>query len=84
MIGNAPRFFPNLRTDWARNFDFALMKRFRYRERLRAQFRVEAFNLFNTPQFAAANTSLSSPSFGTVSSTLGIPRNIQLALKLEF
>jgi hypothetical protein len=83
-LGNAPRFFPNLRTDWARNVDFALMKRFRYRERLRAQFRAEAFNLFNTPQFAAANTNLASPSFGTVTSTLGIPRNIQLALKLDF
>jgi hypothetical protein len=83
-LGNAPRFFPNLRTDWARNFDFALMKRFRYRELLQAQFRAEAFNLFNTPQFAAANTNLASPSFGTVTGTLGIPRNIQLALKLEF
>ena len=83
-VGSAPRWFPNLRFDWARISDFALMKRFRYKERLSAQFRAEAFNLFNTPQFGRADTNLASGSFGSVSSTINPPRNLQLALKLEF
>ncbi len=83
-VGSAPRWFPNLRFDWVRNADVALMKRFRYKERISAQFRAEAFNLFNTPQFGRADTNLASGSFGSVSSTINPPRNLQLALKLEF
>jgi hypothetical protein len=54
------------------------------------QFRVEAFNLFNTPQFNNPNASIGSPTAGTISSA-GQPadftrtsRQIQLALKLYF
>jgi hypothetical protein len=54
------------------------------------QFRVETFNLFNTPQFNNPNTSLGSPTAGTISAA-GQPadfartsRQIQLALKFYF
>jgi hypothetical protein len=54
------------------------------------QFRVETFNLLNTPQFNNPNTSIGSPTAGTISSA-GQPadftrtsRQIQLALKLYF
>jgi hypothetical protein len=54
------------------------------------QFRVETFNLFNTPQFNNPNASLGSPTAGTISAA-GRPadftrtsRQIQLALKLYF
>jgi hypothetical protein len=91
-IDNAPRWFPNLRFDWARAADVTLAKQFRLKERVRAQFRAEAFNITNTPQFGRANTNLASPTFGSVASgsvaqtgsTINRPRNIQLVLKLEF
>ncbi len=54
------------------------------------QFRMEMFNLFNTPQFNNPNISIGSPTVGTISSA-GDPANftrtsrqIQLALKFYF
>ena len=49
-----------------------------------AQFRVEFFNAFNTPQFAAPGQTLGSSNFGVIGGTAINPRQIQLALKLFF
>lgn len=51
--------FPNARTlgrntersQWTNNFDTFLYKNFRFTERFRLEYRLEAFNLFNHPQF---------------------------------
>jgi hypothetical protein len=84
-IGNAPRRLTELRADQQKNIDFSLAKNFRYGERLRFQFRAEAFNLTNTPQFAWPDTAFGSNTFGVVSSTMNIgPRNVQFGLKVEF
>jgi Carboxypeptidase regulatory-like domain/TonB dependent receptor len=83
-IGNAPRYIGNLRTDWARNVDFGLMKYFRITEHVRTQFRGDFFNLFNTPQFGALGTTFSTGNFGKATGTMNAPRNVQLGLKLEF
>jgi len=40
------------------NVDFALMKNWRLSERLKMQFRMEMFNLFNHPQFRFAGNNL--------------------------
>jgi hypothetical protein len=48
------------------------------------EFRVELFNAFNTPQFAAPDSNFSDPTFGVISSTSVNPRVLQLALKLNF
>jgi hypothetical protein len=83
-IGNAPRYFPNLRFDSARHADFALAKQFTFRERLTAKFCAEAINLTNTPQFGRANTVQTNAAFGSVTTTINRPRNIQLSLRLQF
>jgi hypothetical protein len=41
-----------------RRLDFSLFKEFPVRERLRAQFRAEVFNLFNSPNFNTPNTGI--------------------------
>lgn len=41
-----------------KNVDFSLFKNFSIRERAKLQFRFEAFNLFNTPQFGVPNRTL--------------------------
>jgi len=40
------------------NFDMSLQKEFAIKERLRLQFRVDAFNVFNHPNFTVLNTTL--------------------------
>lgn len=85
QIGNAPRWIPNIRFGPTRHVDVALLKNFRWSERWRAQFRAEAFNLTNTPQFGRANTTLGSPNFGLVTGTTNVgPRNIQFGLRIDF
>lgn len=80
--GNAPRTFGGLRGDGARNIDLSLHKNTNLTERLRIQFRAEAFNLTNTVRFAPPNTSFGNPNFGVVSSQANQPRVLQFALKL--
>ena len=67
------------------NFDASLAKDIPIRERARLEFRGEAFNLANTPQFWPPNTSLGPSSFGKLSATRpGSNRQIQFALKLIY
>ena len=66
------------------NFDTSFVKNIPVTERIRAQFRVEAFNLFNTPAFGFPNSAIGSPTVGRITSTIGDSRNMQLAVKIEF
>jgi outer membrane receptor protein involved in Fe transport len=66
-----------------KDLDLAIHREFIPREGLHLQFRAEAFNLTNTPPFAAPGGSFGSATFGVISSA-GLGRNIQLALKLLF
>ena len=84
-FGNAARVLPDVRHPGVRNFDLSLFKTFQVvSERLRAQFRAEAFNAFNTAQFGRANSTIGAPAAGTISSVAVAPRQVQLALKLIF
>ena len=47
------------------------------------EFRLEVFNLTNTPPLGAPNVVLATPGFGSITSA-GDPRVIQLALKFNF
>jgi hypothetical protein len=64
-------------------FDVAVYKEFSMRERFRVQFRVEAFNVSNTPRFDVPNTQVGNPNFGIISGA-DRPRNLQLGLKFLF
>ena len=67
------------------NLDFSLHREFAVRDKTRLQFRAEAFNITNTPPFNAPNSTYSptSTNFGVITGA-GLPRNIQVALKLLF
>ena len=58
-LGNAPRNF--VRGFGAWQMDIALRREFPIYERLKLQFRAEAFNLFNHPNFGAINALYCSP-----------------------
>jgi hypothetical protein len=66
------------------NFDVSLFKDFAFNERAKLQFRTEVFNVFNTPQFGQPNGTIFNPGAGQITSTVGTPRQIQLALRLVF
>ena len=65
-------------------FDFALMRDFDIREKMKVQFRWEVFNLTNNVLFAQPSATLTSSSVGTITSLAGDPRIMQFALRLSF
>lgn len=97
-LGNAPRNFVRGLGAW--QMDLAIRREFPIWENLKLQFRAEAFNVFNHPNFGTVNTNFcSSPgcTFGQVTATLGQslgvlsplyqmggPRSMQFALRLAF
>ncbi len=87
-FGDETRVDANLRGDGAKNFDFAVFKRTTIAEKVGVEFRTEFFNLFNHPQFGIPgqgfNGSPTGNGFGQVTSTIGNPRLIQFAMKIEF
>jgi hypothetical protein len=88
-IGNTQRnsmFGPNFR-----HVDLSLFKNFPVTERVNLQFRVESFNISNTPSFFIGNNNTSNQSFGnaafgSISATDPnyTPRQYQFALKALF
>jgi hypothetical protein len=63
------------------NWDFSALRNFQLAERLRLQFRFEAFTLTNTPRFGAPGNVLGTAAFGVITSA-ATPRNLQFGLKL--
>ncbi len=59
------------------------MKTTKVREGVDLQFRAEAFNVFNHPNFDLPDNFLGSPTFGQILSAEN-PRHIQFGLKLLF
>ena len=83
-LGNVGRSLPDVRSPNLINFDFSLIKNTKLCERASLQFRAEAFNAFNRPNFWLPVVGMGSGQFGQVNSTTGKPRVGQLGLKLTF
>jgi hypothetical protein len=66
------------------NFDLSAFKNFHLTERHQVEFRAEFFNIFNNPHFSNPTTSMSSGSFGQITSTALTAREVQLGLKYRF
>jgi hypothetical protein len=68
------------------NMDFALFKNFPITERIKGQFRIQAYNLTNTPHFAnPADTNLSDGHIGLINNVLTNSwRQIELGLRITF
>ena len=86
-FGTAPRTISSVRQPGADNVDMSLFKEFpisRLREGMHLEFRAEAFNALNHPQFQGPHSVVGQSDFGTITSTVNHPRELQLALKLYF
>jgi hypothetical protein len=66
------------------NWDMSLFKDFVIREETRLEFRAESFNVFNHPQFGLPNPNIGNPQAGAITSTVGNPRQMQVALQFQF
>jgi hypothetical protein len=86
-FGNVGPYLSDVRTEAIHNLDAVLSKNFAFGPTdhpLTATFRAEAYNLTNTVQFGFPNNSVTSQSFGQVTSALNAPRDLQFAVKLRF
>jgi hypothetical protein len=81
-LGNAPRYFSDLRAPNYKNWDMSIQKYFPIQERYRVQFRLDMFNTFNHPNFYSPNTFFggAGSGFGTINQAW-TPRLMQAALK---
>jgi len=90
-LGNVGRTIPDVRHPGAMNFDFSMIKNTAITERIRLEFRAEAFNAFNRVNLGLADDNFNpgpdgrnrSSTFGTVNSARDA-RIGQLALKVIF
>ena len=65
------------------NWNLAAFKNFRFAERQNIQFRFEAFNWINHPNWNGADSNPTSATFGLVTGK-GSERNLQLSLRYQF
>jgi hypothetical protein len=67
-----------------KNFNLSLLKNFRIKEDVRLQFRAEAFNVLNHPNFQVPVFFIDRADVGQVTSTSNEGRELQFAIKLLF
>jgi hypothetical protein len=84
MFGNATRNNPKLRSPWNFNENVALGRSFRFGERRSFDIRGEAFNILNRVRWGGANNSITSATFGKVTTQGNTPRRMQIGMKLYF
>lgn len=86
-FGNETRYNPKFRQFANLNENISLTKGFTITEKIRLDFRAEAFNVFNRVRFGTGSLTIQSAQFGVLTSSgdlLNSPRQMQLALKLYF
>lgn len=83
-IRTLPSRFSGIRADGPNNWDLSVIKNTKVRDNLSIQFRAEAINALNHPQFTPPNTTPTSTAFGTVTGEFAWPRVIQFGLKALF
>jgi hypothetical protein len=67
-----------------RRLDLSLSKISRLTDRSSVEFRIEAYNVTNTPSFRNPVNDIGAANFGAITRTRGGPRVIQLGVKLRF
>jgi Carboxypeptidase regulatory-like domain len=66
------------------SWDFSTLKRFPIKEQRDLEFRFEVFNMPNHPNWGIPNATVTSTSFGKITTTSNDMRELQFALKLNF
>ena len=69
---------------WDTNFDFGLSKSTRIKERHEILLRMDSTNIFNHPAFSIGDQTVTSTTFGKITSTFNSRRAIQFTLQYRF
>ena len=86
-LGTAPRTIPWVRTQGTDNANLSVSKTLalsKIREGLAVQYRLEAFNALNHPEFAAPSMLYNSSAFGATTGQANLPRQLQMAIRVTF
>jgi Carboxypeptidase regulatory-like domain/TonB-dependent Receptor Plug Domain len=67
-----------------KNWDLSLQRRFRLFETKSIGFRIDAFNAFNTPNFATPNAALGASTAGQITGTVNDNRDLQASATYSF
>ncbi len=73
-----------MRGPGAVNMDMSLFRSFKVTEKIKAEFRVEGFNICNTPHFGNPQGSITSSNFGKITTVQDDPRKFRFGLRLVF
>jgi hypothetical protein len=90
VFATAGNFYGNtgrniLRGPFERDLDISLIKTTPIHGQLSSEFRAQAFNVTNTPNFANPGSDIgTTSSFGVITTTVGNPRILQFVLKLVY
>jgi hypothetical protein len=83
LYGNTGRNI--LRGPLQRDLDLAMTKRTQIRDSVELEFRAQAFNITNTPNFANPGSDVgTSSTFGSITTSVGNPRILQFVAKVTF
>ncbi len=84
LFGNSGPYVAGLKTFGSASEDAELSKDFSIKERLKAQFRIEYFDVFNRHYFNDPDTNIADPLFGQVTSVQGTHRVGQASLRFSW
>lgn len=81
-----PMYYDDLRGPTFHNVDAVLSKRFTVLERLKPEFRLEAYNAFNKLNWANPTVSITASDFGRTNAPVGgnVGRQLRYAIRVEF
>jgi len=83
-IRTFPLRLAGVRGDGQNMVNLSAIKFFAITEKVKFQFRAEAYNSFNHPNLTDPNVSVTSTAFGTITAQNGGPRSFQIAGKITF
>jgi hypothetical protein len=85
QIPNGPRFLPNVRGGFVRNWDMTANKSVAITERVKFTLTAQFFNLLNQVTFAGPSvTTVNSANFGSAGGVSSNPRAIEVGGKISF
>jgi hypothetical protein len=83
-VRTQPSRFPEVRGPGYAVLDLGILKNVSLAGRTQAQFRLEAYNALDRANFQNPNTTVTSTALGTITAQNGLPRQLQLAVKVSF